>query len=144
MFRTSTHIPSPETCSSPGQYLVPLTKATTSTVATPAAPISSAPFARDYLPFRFGFEAEILIRPRDITQLDPRLHLPECNGPGRETRQFNFSLLQIIAKLLSGNGMPAVVFDQSEEDSADYSKWNVMLDASLSKAHLKDGFCKFP
>ena len=80
------------------------------------------------------------MRPRVLlTQTDP---LPDTHAPARTFRQYSLRLREVVADLLSANDLPCNVFDP-EEDSPDYSKWNAMLDASISKKHQKDGFCKF-
>jgi hypothetical protein len=53
---------------------------------------------------------------------------------------YNLNLLQMIAKELTEGGMSAVRHDLSSDDQMDYTKWNVVLDGSLSKAHMKDGY----
>jgi hypothetical protein len=110
--------------------------------SVPTSAPTSTPFARDYLPFHFGFEAEVILRPRHIADLEEGLRIPSFDAPTKETRQFNCLLLRIVANLLSGAGMLAEVFDQGDDGNPDYSKWTVTSDASLSKKHIKDGFCK--
>lgn len=104
--------------------------------------MSSTPLARDYLPFNFGAEFEVLIRPTDIANLEQGLQIPAFDAPTKEFRQFNIALLQIVANLLSRAGMPSGIYDQGSDDIPDYSRWNVTLDGSLSKKHIPDGFCE--
>ena len=68
--------------------------------------------------------------------------LPAPEASVSERRRFGFRLLGDIAKSLRAAGYAANVFDPSEQDAPDYAVWNVMLDGSLSKAHIRDGFCK--
>ncbi|KAI9749186.1 MAG: hypothetical protein M1835_001617, partial [Candelina submexicana] len=96
-----------------------------------AAP--SLVFNQGYLPFVFGTEFELIMRPKWIP-------VPDFDASVRKFRDFNLALLRYIADLLSQAGMPAATFDPSEDDKPDYSKWNVMLDGSLSKKHMVDGF----
>ncbi|XDG00435.1 hypothetical protein ABKA04_000050 [Annulohypoxylon sp. FPYF3050] len=37
-------------------------------------------------------------------------------------------------------GMECAVFDPSEQDKPDYTRWSVMVDGSLTKNHIQDGF----
>lgn len=96
---------------------------------------TSRPNARGHLPFSFGAEFEMILRPKDGL-------VPDANASVKDFRNFNLALLKQIAKLLSNAGMPAFAFDCSDDTKPDYSKWNVMLDGSLSKKHMCDGFCK--
>lgn len=104
--------------------------------------MTSTPLARDYLPFHFGTEFEILKRPKNIANLDQGLQIPEFDAPVRETRQFNLALLRVVANLLPGADMPSDVYEQGSDIPPDYSRWNVTLDGSLTKKHISDGFCK--
>lgn len=105
------------------------------TTAPPAYAPTSTPIARDHLPLSFGAEFELIIRPTDGL-------VPDFDASTRSLRDFNNTLLKRIADLLSRAGMPANAYDPCEDDKPDYSKWNVMLDGSLSKKHMRDGFCK--
>lgn len=92
------------------------------------------------LPFSFGVEFELQVRVKNVDEMG--------NYPGAEAsvavmRRYNFNLLEKIASVLSENGMDAVRHDLSSDDSMDSTKWNVVLDGSLSKAHMADGYCKF-
>ena len=104
------------------------------TTAPPAYAPTSTPAARDHLPFSFGAEFELILRPRDGL-------VPDFDATTRDLRVFNYTLLKRIANLLSNAGMPANDYDPCEDDKPDYAKWNVMLDGSLSKKHMRDGFC---
>ncbi|OTA94658.1 hypothetical protein M434DRAFT_70796, partial [Hypoxylon sp. CO27-5] len=42
--------------------------------------------------------------------------------------------------IMTGAGLESAVFDAAEQEKPDYSKWNMMLDGSLSKRHIPDGF----
>ena len=98
---------------------------------------TSTPPTRDYLPFRFGAEFEVIVRPRSV-------EYPGPDASMRSYRDFNLSIMSLIAGLLSRAGLPCDVYDQGSDDKPDYSKWNVTLDASLSKKHIRDGFCMYP
>ncbi|KAI1465083.1 uncharacterized protein F4812DRAFT_439476 [Daldinia caldariorum] len=37
-------------------------------------------------------------------------------------------------------GLKSVVFDAADQDKPNYGVWNLMLDGSLSKHHILDGF----
>ena len=110
---------------------------------TPLSPSSSTPIAREYLPFKFGAEFEVIIRPKAIANLDANLELPSHDGSSRQTREFNLRLLKVVADLLSRSDMRCNVHDLCSDDPLDYSKWNATLDASVSKRHIRDGFCKY-
>ena len=105
------------------------------TTAFPAYAPTSTPTARDHLPFSFGAEFELIVRPKDGL-------VPDFEASIRERRNFHCSVMKRLARLLSDTGMPADVYDPNEDGKPDYSKWNVMLDGSLSKKHMCDGFCK--
>jgi len=99
-------------------------------------PLTSAANPRDYLPFRFGAEFELILRPKSIAY-------PDFDAPARVTRGFNLRLLDTIAKILSIAGLPCSVFHQGSDDKPDYTQWNATLDGSVSKKHIADGFCEF-
>ena len=105
------------------------------TIVPPAYAPSSTPTARHHLPFSFGAEIELIIRPKEGP-------VPEFDASTRELRDFNNTMLKQIADLLSNAGMPANAYDPCEDDKPDYTRWNVMLDGSLSKKHTRDGFCE--
>ena len=105
-----------------------------STTAPSAYTPTSTPTARGHLPFSFGAEFELILRPRDGL-------VPDFDATTRKLRDFNYTLLKRIANLLSSTGMPANAYDPCEDDKPDYAKWNVMLDGSVSKKHMQDGFC---
>lgn len=116
---------------------------TTPQLPIPINPSPDTPIARDYLPFKFGAEFEVIIRPKAIVNLDAKLELPSYDASSRKTRDFNLCLLKVVADLLSRSGMPCNVHDLCSDDPLDYSKWNATLDASVSKKHIRDGFCKY-
>ncbi|KAF2802394.1 uncharacterized protein BDZ99DRAFT_370568, partial [Mytilinidion resinicola] len=93
-----------------------------------------------HLPFNFGVELELIIRPKHIDSLPFDLRLPDSDATPRQTRDFNFTLLKMIAQLLSASEMPCNVFDHNCDEEPDYTKWNATLDASISKAHIANGF----
>ncbi|KAM7197907.1 hypothetical protein V8F20_006355 [Naviculisporaceae sp. PSN 640] len=76
----------------------------------------------------------MMVRPKDMSLL------PAPEASVSERRRFAFRLLDNISKSLSAAGYAANVFDPSEQDAPDYTLWNVMMDGSLSKAHICDGF----
>ena len=78
----------------------------------------------------------MLIRPKAVLHLE----IPGSDASALKHRNFNVKLVSVVAKLLSSSGMSAEVLDPDVE--ADYSKWNVLLDGSLSKEHMVDGYCK--
>jgi hypothetical protein len=94
------------------------------------------------LPFSFGVEFELQLRVKNGTGLDIG-NYPAAEASFSVMRRYNFSLLESIAEILTQEGMDAVRHDMSSDDPLDYSKWNVVLDGSLSKAHMKDGYCEF-
>jgi hypothetical protein len=97
-----------------------------------------------HLPFNFGAEFELIIRPKDIPALCPDLSLPEFDASHRQKRDFNRALLLVISTVLSDSGLPCKVFtvDEDEEAKPDYSQWHITMDASLTKKHIGDGFCE--
>jgi hypothetical protein len=105
-------------------------------LVVPTNAMTSTPLARDYLPFHFGTEFELPIRPKNIANLEQGLQIPEFDAPVRETRQFNLALLRVVANLLSGADMPSDVYDQGSDVLPDYSRRNVTLDGSLTKKHI--------
>ena len=91
-----------------------------------------------YLSSFFGVEFELLIRPLPIvTQSFP---VPDTDASIRKLRDYSLQLRTVMAQILSAHGMPCNVFE--DEDKPDYTKWDAMLDGSISKKHEKDGFCK--
>ena len=110
------------------------------TKPSPACGIITEPPPATYLPFHFGVEFEVLVRPRaSLIRTDP---LPDAHAPAKEFRLYSLRLREVVADLLSASDLPCNVFDP-EEELPDYSKWNAMLDGSISKKHQKDGFCTF-
>ncbi|KAI0447786.1 hypothetical protein F4803DRAFT_545843 [Xylaria telfairii] len=101
--------------------------------------LSSSPPAEDRevsLPFHFGAEFELQLRARTASNIA----LPAADASVSSQRRFNINLLGDIARLLSQGGMAARAFDASEDEEMDFAKWTVMLDGSLSKGHIKEGF----
>ncbi|KAI0816574.1 hypothetical protein GGR55DRAFT_697416 [Xylaria sp. FL0064] len=82
------------------------------------------------LPFCFGCEIETMVRPKTSTGLTPL----------SEQRRYNFNILKVIARAMTDAGLACQVFDPAEQEFPDYTVWNVMLDASLSKHHICYGF----
>jgi len=104
-----------------------------------------ANLSSQYLPYNFGAEFELILRPKRIASL-PSIarrwrELPAAHTTEREKRDFGMMLLSDIAFLLTDAGFPAEAYDLNSESKPDYSKWNVMMDASLSKYHRVKGFC---
>lgn len=92
------------------------------------------------LPFKIGVEFELQLRPKEDGEAS--IQPPPSSATVRVQRRYNLDLLQEVAAILQANGIDAVAADLSEDDRLDYSKWNVVLDASLSKLHAGAGFCK--
>jgi hypothetical protein len=118
--------------------LSPISPSPPSPPSPPSSPISS------YLPFNFGAEFELIIRPKEISFLSPDLRLPSFDASHRQMRDFNRALLHVVSKLLSDSDLACKVFEPDEDEGAkpDYSQWHITLDASLSKKHIADGFCE--
>ena len=96
------------------------------------------PLSAPYLPFFVGVEFEILVRPRPV--ITEKFPLPDIDASVRKRQDYNLQIRAIVAEALSAHGMPCNIFD--DEEQPDYTKWNAMLDGSISKKHQKDGFCK--
>jgi hypothetical protein len=71
----------------PTMSLVPLPESPSRRLSIPTLPIAvptnamtSTPLARDYLPFHFGTEFELLIRPKNIANLEQGLQIPEFDA----------------------------------------------------------------
>lgn len=110
----------------------------TDSIQTSTFPVyapTSTPTTRDHLPFSFGAEFEMIVRPRHGK-------IPEADTNNQLCRKFGLALLKEIAKALSAAGIPAAAFDPCDDEDIDYTIWNVMLDGSLSKNHQCDGFCE--
>ncbi|KAI1354489.1 hypothetical protein F5Y01DRAFT_302495 [Xylaria sp. FL0043] len=90
------------------------------------------------LPFCFGCEIETMVRPKTSTGLTPLSDVPSVS----QQRRYNFSILKVIARAMTDAGLACQVFDPAEQEYPDYTVWNVMLDASLSKHHICDAFCE--
>ncbi|OTB02234.1 hypothetical protein M426DRAFT_24859 [Hypoxylon sp. CI-4A] len=89
------------------------------------------------LPSCFGCEFEAMIRPKATSGMQ----LPPSDGSSvSQQRRFNFQLLNVIARVMTDAGLESTVFNAAEQEKPDYSLWNVMLDGSLSKRHISDGF----
>ncbi|MCJ1248251.1 hypothetical protein MMC30_005468 [Trapelia coarctata] len=104
----------------------------------PASGPTSTPHAHDYLPFTFEVELEMIIRPKaNMNQGHP---VPDRDATTRQTRDFNLLLLDAVAEILSAYGMPCNAFVPMDGEAPDYMRWNAMLDGSISKKHMCDGF----
>ncbi|KAI1322547.1 hypothetical protein F5Y16DRAFT_413188 [Xylariaceae sp. FL0255] len=88
------------------------------------------------LPFRFGVEFELQLRARTSS----RIVSPESGASVSAKRRFNLNLLGDIASILSERGMTARGYDAAEGGEMDFTVWTVMLDGSLSKSHMDEGF----
>ncbi|KAL7941552.1 hypothetical protein V8C42DRAFT_348672 [Trichoderma barbatum] len=91
------------------------------------------------LPFSFGVEFELQLRLKTGDSLGIG-NYPAPDASFSVMRRFDFSLLESIAKMLTQEGMETVRHDLSSDGPMDYTKRNVVLDGSLSKAHMKDGY----
>ena len=107
-------------------------------VGSPSTEALSGSPVEQNLPFCFGCEFEVMIKPKAIIGIS----IPPADASVSLKRRFNFSLLSVIQKILNEAGLESNVFDPSGGNSPNYTVWNVMLDGSLSKSHICDGFCK--
>lgn len=104
----------------------------------PTSGSSSPRYDPSYLPFTFGVEFELILRRKAV-----RIETPSFNDPQSQIRRFHWALCEYIAALLTAHSMPCSAYDPAVDESpVDYSRWNVMQDASLSQSHRSDGFCK--
>ncbi|KAL8663546.1 MAG: hypothetical protein Q9202_003734 [Teloschistes flavicans] len=78
---------------------------------------TSTPTTRDHLPFSFGAEFEMIVRPRHGK-------IPEADTNNQLCRKFGLALLKEIAKALSAAGIPAAAFDPCDDEDIDYTIWN--------------------
>ncbi|KAL8824674.1 MAG: hypothetical protein Q9191_004891 [Dirinaria sp. TL-2023a] len=90
---------------------------------------------RNYLPFNFGVEFEMIVRLKanDVESLGPDISVSQL-------RNHHIKFCHDIAQHLSRNGMLCSFFDFGDGDKPDYSRWNAVIDTSLSKHHMRDGF----
>lgn len=100
---------------------------------------TSALFPTHHLPFRFGAEFEVIIRPR-ANLLQDGLVLPDFDASTRQQRDYNLALRRTIADILTTSGLPCDIYDPNDGGRPDTSRWNAVLDGSLSKKHAVDGF----
>ncbi|KAI4189688.1 MAG: hypothetical protein L6R41_001297 [Letrouitia leprolyta] len=94
---------------------------------------------RDYLPFTFGVEFEMIVRPKaNMFSADDLLpeDLPRDSTSRRVLREYSLHIRHMVAKVLTDHGMPCNVFEPEEGGLPDYNKWTVTLDASISKLHM--------
>lgn len=63
--------------------------------------------------------------------------------PMSKARRMNLEVCKSAAILLTANGLPCNFFDSGDDGKPDYTKWNAMLDGSISKNHIVDGFCEW-
>lgn len=92
------------------------------------------------LPFIFGAEFELELRPRWNVQ--QRIGSPPNFASPSIHRRYSSAVLQSVANILQAGGFESSVHDLSIDEEVNYSKWNITLDASLSKQHVQDGFCE--
>lgn len=64
--------------------------------------------------------------------------IPDFDAPTRVTRDFNLSLLDHIATILSAAGLLCSVYHQGSDESPNYNVWNATLDGSVSEKHIQD------
>lgn len=117
----------------------------TPTMLPPACSFST-PQARDYAPFTIGVEFELIMRPKaNMFSTDELLPhgLPRDDTSRPELRKYSLCIRHLVANVLTRHGMPCNVYEQDSEEAPDYTIWNVMLDASISKKHMvPDHFCQ--
>lgn len=104
---------------------------------SPASGFFLTPHPRTYLPFNFGVEFEMILglKPDFAQNVDP-------DATVSQMRKLHLKFCSDVAKLLTRFGMPCDYFDLGDGGQPDYSKWNAMVDSSLSKKHMRDVFCK--
>ena len=102
---------------------------------------STTPQPQDYLHFSVGAEFEIIIKPK--TNLIDRKQLPDHNSTTRRVRDASLAILEDVSRHLSAAGMLCLVHDDPD-GQVDHTKWNAMMDGSLSKSHCREGHCKGP
>lgn len=112
----------------------------------PPACSFSTPRAQDYLPFNLRIEFEMIVRPKankfPTDELLPD-NLPFDDTSRAELRRYSPFLRYLVANVLTRHGMPCNVFEPDSEEAPDYTKWNVMLDASVSNKHMvPEHFCE--
>jgi hypothetical protein len=81
----------------------------------------------------------VIIRPR-ANLLQDGLVLPDFDASIRQQRDYNLALRRTIADVLRTSGLPCDVYDPNDGGRPDTSRWNGVLDGSLSKKHAVDGF----
>lgn len=84
------------------------------------------------LPFSFGCETEILLRPKDGTGDVIPQHMTRV-----QERAFGQNLMAQISRVLTDAGLPCRIYDESD---VSFDNWVVTMDASISKRHQVDGF----
>jgi hypothetical protein len=81
-------------------------------------------------------EFELQVKPKPNIEMD----IPD-GRPVTQCRRLNMAILEAIAQTLRTAGLDATMHDLSDDDKViNYTHWNVVLDGSLSKAHMSDGF----
>lgn len=93
-----------------------------------------------YLPFNFGVEFEVILKPLDLDTLRPGLSLPDADADLRSFRDFSEEMRPIVAEVLSGAGFEVDCPEGNEITS--YERWNIVFDSSVSIEHRKFGFCE--
>ncbi|KAL9036712.1 MAG: hypothetical protein Q9180_004139 [Flavoplaca navasiana] len=98
----------------------------------------STPRPFDYIPFSFGAEFEMIIRPKADKFPAAQLlsdDLPRDASSRRKLRDYSLTIRHLVADVLVRNGMPCYVYEPDDDEAPDYNKWHVVLDASLSRKH---------
>lgn len=113
----------------------------------PPACSFSTPQAPEYRSFTFGVEFEMILRPRaNMFPTDELLpdDLPLDYTSRLELRRYSLFIQHLVANKLRGHGMPCDDFEPDSEAAPNYTKWNVMLDASVSKEYTSaERFCSY-
>ncbi len=104
---------------------------------SPASGFFSTPHPHTYVPFHFGVEFEMILGLKaDDSQA------PDPDATVSQLGKLHLKFCEDVARILTSHGMPCNYFDLGDGDQPDYSKWNAMIDSSLSKKHMRAGFCK--
>jgi hypothetical protein len=92
------------------------------------------------LPFKFGVEFELQLRLK--TPHEFSISTPGEDASVSVQRSFSLALMDVVAQVLSRSGMIATVHNFNNDIPIEYNRWNVVLDPSLSKKHMSNGYCK--
>ena len=104
---------------------------------SPASGFFSTPHPHTYLPFNFGVEFEMILGLKA-----DELQTPDPDATISQLRKLHLRFCNDLAQFLTSHGMPCNFFDLGDGGQPDYSKWNAMIDSSLSKKHMRASFCE--